>query len=351
MTESGSSRFVARHGDAAAAGFYREARGLRLSTLGLGTYLGGVDEAASRDYREAIRAAARGGVNVFDTAINYRAQRSERDLGEALKDLILAGAVARDEVLICTKAGFLTPGAVSPGVLREGDVVGGVHSIAPDFIEDQLGRSLENLGLETVDVFYLHNPETQLRFVNRSEFERRVAAAFERCEEMRRRGWLEQYGVATWSGLRVKEGHEERLSLPRLAEIARSACGENHHFRFAQLPLNLAMPEAFTMPHACADGESLNVLECAGRAGVTVAASAPMLQGRLASGLPEQLRLKWRQSGSDALLALQFARSIPGVAVALAGMGRVEHVRENLELRRMRPMDAGECSRLFDQGA
>jgi aryl-alcohol dehydrogenase-like predicted oxidoreductase len=351
MTAAGAARFAARHEEAGRAGFFRALRGLAVSSIGLGTYLGGVDEAASRNYRDAIKAAARGGVNVFDTAINYRAQASERDLGEAIRDLTLAGTVQRDELLVCTKAGFITPGAVTEGTLGEAEIAGGVHSMAPDFLEDQLRRSRENLGMDCVDVFYLHNPETQLRFVAGAEFQARIAAAFRRCEQLCERGWAMNYGVATWSGLRLKEGQAERLSLPRLMELARQAGGEDHHFRFIQLPVNLAMPEAFTLPHAMMGGESVNVLECAARAGMTVVASAPLLQGRLTAGLPEALRTKWPRAISDAQFALEFARSTPGVTVALAGMGRVEHVRENLELRRAAPVAAEEYVRLFARGA
>lgn len=351
MTPAGSERFASRHPDAGEMGFYRTVRGLSVSSLGLGTYLGGMDDAASRNYREAIKAAARGGINVFDTAINYRAQASERDLGEAIHDLTLAGTVQRDELLICTKAGFLTPGAVTPGAASQDDIVGGVHSMAPCFLEDQLGRSLANLGMDCVDVFYLHNPETQLRFLDGAEFEARVAAAFRKCEDLCDRGWAMNYGIATWSGLRLKEGQKERLALPRLVELARQVGGEEHRFRFIQLPVNLAMPEAFTLPHARMDGESVNVLECAVRAGLTVVASAPLLQGRLTSGLPGEVRGKWPPVKSDAQFALQFARSTPGVAVALAGMGGAGHVRENLDLKRHKPVGVEEFVRLFERGA
>ena len=64
-------------------------------------------------------------------------------------------------------------------MLREGDVAAGCHSMAPRFLADQLNRSLRNLGVETIDVYYLHkNPETQLGEVPREMFNNRVRAAF-----------------------------------------------------------------------------------------------------------------------------------------------------------------------------
>ena len=79
--------------------------------------------------------------------------------------------------MISTKGGFLTPGAV-PQFLKPEDVVGGMHSMAPDFLADQVDRSRANLGVDTIDVYYLHNPETQLGFVSRDEFDRRIGRAF-----------------------------------------------------------------------------------------------------------------------------------------------------------------------------
>jgi predicted aldo/keto reductase-like oxidoreductase len=98
------------------------------------------------------------------------------------------------------------------------------------------------------------------------------------------------------------------------------------------------MPEAFRLPHAKVAGESVNVLEAAARGGMTVVTSAPLLQGRLSAGLPEELRGKWRQAKSDAVFALEFARSTPGVTITLAGMSQPGHVRENLELADSIPM-------------
>ena len=292
----GTARYAARFPALAAAGFYRDAAGLAVSSLGMGTYLGGPDEATSRAYTDAALAALEGGINWFDTAINYRHMASERALGAAL-----AQHGRRDEVAVSTKAGFLTPGAV-PDFLREEDVAGGVHSMHPDFIEDQVARSRANLGLETIDVLYLHNPETQLRFVSREVFDQRLRAAFERLEELAALGWIRWYGAATWDGFR----QPGELSLERVLEIAVAAGGPGHRFRFIQLPFNLAMTEGRA------------AFAAAARLGVAAVASATLLQGRLL-----------RQPGAAA--AIRFARATPCVTVALAGMSSAVHVRENLE--------------------
>ena len=104
-------------------------------------------------------------MNVIDSAINYRFQRSEHSVGAALAELAKRG-YAREELVICTKGGFLTPDGDMPadageyfnreyvetGILQEGDVAAGCHSMAPKFIADQIERSRRNLGVETIDV-------------------------------------------------------------------------------------------------------------------------------------------------------------------------------------------------------
>ncbi len=167
-TPEGTARFADRFGRF--QDFFRTAQGLSMSSLGLGTYLGGPDEATDRGYIDAARVAFASGINFFDTAINYRHQRSERALGVALRD------AAREEFIIATKAGFLTPGAV-PDALEKADVVAGMHSMAPGFLADQIDRSRTNLDLDTIDIFYLHNPETQLNYVGRRQFDQRLLAS------------------------------------------------------------------------------------------------------------------------------------------------------------------------------
>jgi len=73
------------------------------------------------------------------------------------------------------------------------------------------------------------------------------------------------------------------------------------------------------------------LLEAAHALGLGVVASAPLMQGRLSSGLPQQMHDLFPSCTTDAQRALRFASSLPGVATVLAGMRSAEHVRENLE--------------------
>ncbi|HXA68605.1 MAG TPA: aldo/keto reductase, partial [Bryobacteraceae bacterium] len=279
-----------------------------------------------------VGAALAAGVNFIDTSLNYRNQRSERSIGTALSEAMGAGHVQRDEVVICTKAGYLVPDAIPKGAITARDVVGGMHSMAPAFLADQLGRSRLNLGIETIDLFYLHNPETQLGYLGPDEFYARIHQAFIFLEEAVEQGGIQFYGAATWEGFRRPGESPERLSVKRLHDIAREAGGDRHHFRFIQLPVNLAMPEAFGNRE---DGES--VLSLATGLGITAVASASLLQARLARNLPTEIRDRLPGARTDAQRAIQFARSTPGITVALVGMSNPSHVRENLELASVPP--------------
>lgn len=362
-TGEGTARYRERFGATLAAGHFRFEQELWLSSVGLGTYLGSPDEATDRSYAESVARALALGTNVIDTASNYRFQRSERAVGAALAGLA-GGGIAREELVVCTKGGYLPFDGRPPrgqegvrayveetfvrtGVATFDDIVGGSHCMTPDYLAHQLAQSLNNMNLETVDVYYVHNPETQLSFVAREEFDRRLLAAFVRLEAERAAGRLRFYGAATWNGFRERPEARGHLSLERMFELAREAGGDSHGFRFAQLPFNLAMPEALVSENQPYKGASVSVLEAARALGVTIVASASLLQGKVARDLPERIRAPLGSLATDALTALQFVRSTPGVTTALVGMSRVEHVEENLRLAKLPPATAEDYSRLF----
>jgi aryl-alcohol dehydrogenase-like predicted oxidoreductase len=345
-TPEATARFIARHGHLKHAGFYRDTPLGSVSSLGIGTYLGDMTPKTDTAYTEAIVAAVRGGINFIDTSLNYRNQRSERAIGQAILRLLDSPKqVDRDEFAVCTKAGYLIRGAM-PAQLRPDDTVGGMHSMAPEFLADQIERSRVNLGLETIDVFYLHNPETQFGFVSHDEFGNRLKRAFEFLERAAGEGKIQFYGAATWEGFRKPQA----LSLVAMEAAARQIAGVHHHFRFIQLPFNLAMPEAFTSRHEEWNGSPATVLETAAALGITVISSASILQSKLARDLPDGLAATLPGLSTDAQRAIQFARSTPGITSALVGMSRVEHVQENLGLASVPPLSNSEYARLLRTG-
>src|SRR4051812_46754314 len=99
-TVTGTERYRQRFAERFDPDFFRPFVGqLAASSIGIGTYLGECDDADDSGYATAIRAALNAGVNVIDTSINYRCQRSERTIGKALAEAVSDGAVARDEVI------------------------------------------------------------------------------------------------------------------------------------------------------------------------------------------------------------------------------------------------------------
>src|SRR5882762_984031 len=352
-TAEGTRRYAEKLTGGLAAGHFRElAGGSSASTLGLGTYLGTEDGATDVLYQDAIVRALELGVNVLDTAVNYRHQRSERAIRTALATAIGRGVVGRDEVVVATKGGFIPfDGAVprdprgyfsatylETGIIKPGEVAGGAHCMTPRYLRDQIDRSRTNLGLETLDIYYLHNPETQLGEVDRVEFERRLRAAFEALETAVSDGCIARYGTATWTGLRADPSAADYLSLAELVAIASEVGGKDHHFEVIQLPYNLGMPEAFTRANQRVKDRTVPVLEAARQLGVFVMASASVHQGQLTRNLPPMITEYIPGLTSDAQRALQFVRSTPGVGTALVGMRSPAHVEENAKVGAVPPI-------------
>jgi aryl-alcohol dehydrogenase-like predicted oxidoreductase len=362
-TLEGTARYRERFKDRAAENHFRLEENLWISSIGIGTYLGNWDAATDERYTEAITRAVELGANLIDTAANYRFQRSERAIGAALEYLTKENIGARDEVVICTKGGYLPfdnepPGDVRryveetfvrPGIAQFSNIVGGSHCMTPSYLQSQIDQSLKNMGLSTIDVYYIHNPESQLAAVSHTEFEARLRAAFELLERNVSEGKIRMYGVATWNGFRVSPDAREYHSLERMVEIASEVGGESHGFRFIQLPFNLAMPEALVTDNQTLEGEHVSVLEVASALGVTVVASASLLQGKVARELPEHIREPLGSLATDAQTAIQFVRSTPGITTALIGMSNREHVEENLKLVRVARTPSEDFQKLFDE--
>ena len=365
---SGTARFRSRFPALSKAGHFRQfeyARHLSelwLSSIGIGTYLGEPDTATDQRYTEAVVEAIDRGVNVLDSAINYRLQRSERSIGAALTQAFESGKVQRDELLICTKAGYLTYDGTVPsdprryfleeyvesGVAPREELVGGMHCMAPAYLQNQLERSRRNLGVDTIDVFYIHNPEQQLGEVSRDTFHDRLRRAFAALEQEVSKGTIRVYGTATWNGYRQSPSSREYLDLAQIAGIAAEVAGDLHHFRAIQLPFNLGLPEAFTAENQKVGEKRMSLLAAAQELGIAVIASATLLQGKLTASLPGFVR-ETLQCGTDAEAAIQFARSAPGVTSALIGMSRKEHVDSNLKIASQPLADSSAWEGLFQR--
>ena len=345
----GTRRYRDRYARRFAPDHFRSLPGdLQASSIGAGTYLGECDDADDARYAATIRLALRSGINVIDSAINYRCQRSERAIGVAVREAIGADEIARDEIILCTKGGYLPLDGTPPrsradykayvqrefidtGIIAPGELVVDGHCISPAYLDNQIDRSRENLGVRTIDIYYLHNPEQQLDAITPAEFESRIRLAFEALEQRVAAGDIGSYGCATWQGFRLPPTARGYLSLADLVRIARSVAGEDHHFTTVQLPINLGMTEAIRAPTQCVPGERwASLVEAAADLGIAVVASATLLQSKLAAGLPQAVRDAFPDQTTDAARAIAFVRAIPAVTTALVGMKSASHLGQNL---------------------
>ncbi|MBI3321536.1 MAG: aldo/keto reductase [Candidatus Omnitrophica bacterium] len=356
-TERFRQRFAGLH-----PSHFRVLQDLWVSSIGVGTYLGDSNDRTDALYAEAIRAALSLGCNLLDTALNYRCQRSERTIGSVLSAVIAEGSLAREEVLVCTKGGYLpfdqqVPSdparyfletVVTPGLAPYEEIVAGCHCLTPAYLDHALAASVANLRVQTIDIYYLHNPEQQLEEISRDAFLQRLEAAFALLEQRARDGVIRCYGLATWNGLRCNPKARGYLALDTAVELARRVGGPDHRFRAVQLPYNLAMPEAFSFQNQLVDGIPMTVLQAAQRLGLSVLCSASLLQSRL-THLPESLDSRIPGLASAAQRAVQFVRSTPGVTTALVGMKHRMHVEENLALARQPVLSAESIQQVFDR--
>lgn len=310
---------------------------LTVSALGAGTYLGAADDGVDKQYEQTLLLAGLAGVNFFDTAINYRCMRSERVLRKVIKELAARG-VQREQIVIATKGGFL-PCEGSPeqleeyvrihyldtGIIESKDIVAASHCMTPDFLENQIATSLKNLGIECIDLYYLHNPETQLSEIPEEEFYRRLTAAFHLFEKKVEEKKIRRYGLATWNGFRLKKG---ALQLAKILQCAREAGGEKHHFKAIQVPFNLVMLEEIKLKNQLFGSTKKTLATAAKEQGIAILASASLMQsqvGHLCRRVFEEL-----PAGAGKMIqALEFVLSSPQICTAFCGMKKKEHWEEN----------------------
>ena len=358
-TPEGTDRYRKRFADKIPVEHFRQSQTLWMSSIGMGTYLGNYDDETDQAYHQALVRAVETGCNVIDSAINYRLQRSERSIGTALKELAKKG-YQRDEIVVATKGGFIpfdgTPPKdtrryfeetfIKPGVALPSDLIGS-HCMTPKYLLNQLDCSLRNLDVACIDIYYVHNPETQLGAVTRDEFDGRLLNAFKAMEEAVAAGKIRMYGIATWNAFRNEVSAKDYLSLAEVVALGETAGGKNHHFKVIQLPLNLGMSEALSSTNQRVDGKELTVLAAAQALDITVMCSASVLQGQLTRNLPSIISETFAGMDTDGQRALQFVRSTPGVTTALVGMKQLSHVEENLSTARLAPASWEQYSKLF----
>lgn len=362
-TPAGTARYAARFDDRVADGHFRALpNAVTAASIGMGTYLGDADDTTDAAYEAAVGRALALGCNTIDTAVNYRFQRSERAIGRALAAAVASGDIQRDEIVTATKGGFVAYDGARPAdpkqwvnetyieteIVHPNDFVANFqHCLAPDFIDLMIAASRRNLGVETLDIYYLHNPETQRISNTHETFRRRMLDAFETLEEAVERGDIGAYGLATWTAFRSPPTAPDYLSLTELVGLAFEVAGADNHLAYVQLPYNLMMTEAFALPNQQVGEAFMSTVAAAQAFGLAVTVSATLKQGTLASPFMGDLSPHFPGLDSDAQRAIQFARSTPGITTALVGMRDRAHVEENLAVATRPPTDPDVIRGLF----
>jgi aryl-alcohol dehydrogenase-like predicted oxidoreductase len=347
-TPDGTKKFSIKLGNTSEN--YKTVHGLVLSNIGIGTYLGNPDSQTDSLVEEAVKKSILSGINVVDTAINYRAQKAERSVGKAIASLISKGKIERNQIFVSTKNGYVTNDAdvkeefwayvqreyASSGVIKANDISSGYHCMTIPYLQDQLNRSLKNLGLECIDLLYLHNAVEGQPDISRDQFLQNLQDVFVFYEKMRKEGKIKFYGMATWECFRVSKDNPQYLSLFDVVQMATKAGGDDHGFRFIQLPYNLYYDQALMLKSQTVNEKDVSILDAASSLNVGVFTSVPLMQGRLlAPGtIPE-----FGDISQPSLRCLQFIRSTPGVLAPLVGQKSQSHVDQNLQIMKILPMN------------
>jgi uncharacterized protein YyaL (SSP411 family)/aryl-alcohol dehydrogenase-like predicted oxidoreductase len=290
-TTSGTADFAARRPEAVHGYARLGATGLTCSRIGFGGYR--IDD-ESDEHRAALVHAIRSGCNLVDTSTNYAGGASERLVGQVLRELVRAGDVTRGEITVVSKIGYAQgenleraqerekAGAPFPEMVKYSDDVW--HCIHPEFLEEQLARSLARLQLATLDVCLLHNPEYFLSDGHershgrldgrREEFRQRLERAFAYLETQVAAGRIGAYGVSSNTVARPA-ADPEATSLAVMLDAARKAGGTAHHFHVLQLPLNILEGEG-ALERSTGGAPAHSVLEYAAEHDIGILVNRPL---------------------------------------------------------------------------
>ncbi|WP_139488466.1 aldo/keto reductase [Brevibacillus dissolubilis] len=233
--------------------------GVWISQVGYGAYR--IEESDERHHQSLCKSILEG-INLIDTSAMYTNGSSEKVIGNVLSALISEEKIAREQVVVISKAGIVQGEDYQLSIAKGGEEApypdwistpnGFSLCIHPEYLEDQLTRSLERLQLSTLDGYLLHNPEYYLMWAKMNkvdeqeasqEFLRRMELAFRHLEQEVERGRIQCYGVSS-NTFPIKSTEYEFTPLEKLWEIAESI-SPNHHFKIVQFPFNLIETGAF----------------------------------------------------------------------------------------------------------
>ncbi|WP_414039908.1 aldo/keto reductase [Acidithiobacillus sp. M4-SHS-6] len=363
----GSKAYVARFAGTLAEEHFSDFLNTRikLSSLGVGTFPGAVDDVTDMAVAAIVAQALQSGVNVIDTGANYRFGRAGRAVGVGIVKAMAAG-IRREEFFVVGKGGFLTFTAgrpedplaffreevVAKGLGQEEDLAGNVHCLSPEYIAWQLDDLRQQTGLETLDVFLVDQPEVHIPLIGKERMYQKLLKVFTVLEQAVQENKIRYYGISTFNACRVETDHTLFQSLTSLIGLAEKAAGEGnrHHLRVVELPFNALMPEAYTrFSQVTGQGNIGSTIQAAFQLKLTIMASHPLGKGLLAQEEIPSLQEGIPELANAAQRAIQFVRSTPGIGVTLVGMSSPLHLADFLAVAKQLPLPKERYLAMFEK--
>ncbi len=363
----GSKAYVARFAETLAEEHFSDFLNTRikLSSLGVGTFPGAVDDVTDLAVAAIVAQALQSGINVIDTGANYRFGRAGRAVGAGIAKAMAAG-ILREEFFVVGKGGFLTftggrpedplaffrEEVVAKGLGKEEDLAQNVHCLSPEYIAWQLDDLRSQTGLETLDVFLVDQPEVHIPLIGKERMYQKLLQVFTVLEQAVNENKIRYYGISTFNACRVETDHTLFQSLTSLIGLAEKAAGEGnrHHLRVVELPFNALMPEAYTrFSQVTGQGNIGSTIQAAFQLKLTVMASHTLGKGLLAQEEIPSLQEGIPELANAAQRAIQFVRSTPGIGVTLVGMSSPLHLADFLAVAKQLPLPKERYLAMFEK--
>ncbi|XTI73001.1 aldo/keto reductase [Acidithiobacillus sp. AC3] len=338
---------------------------IKLSSLGVGTFPGAIDEVTDVAVAAIVAQALQSGINVIDTGANYRYGRASRAVGAGIAKALQMG-IQREEFFVLGKGGFLTFANGKPENLetffaeeveakgrgKKEDLAHGIHCLSPEYLLWQLDELRAQTGLATLDAFLVDQPEVQIPVIGKEQVYRKLIDVFAALEGAVAAGKLRYYGISTFNACRVETDNPLFQSMTSLLGLAEKAAGEGkrHHLRIVELPFNALMPEAYTrFSQVTGQGNIASTIQAAYQLKLTVLASHPLGKGLLGREEVPSLQEAMPELANAAQRATQFVRSTPGIAVTLVGMSNPLHLADFLAVAQQAPLEKERFLAMFEK--
>lgn len=268
-----------------------------MGRIALGTHLGDFSDTDSEKYINAVKYAIRNGINTIDGAINYRGMRSEKDEGTAINQLIEAGEIKREDIFITSKAGLL-------------------QTINPRFFEIALNKSLQNLGVETLDLHYIHIPEISRLCLSEEEFYTRIQALFSWYESKVSEGKIRFYGIAFEFMTEEPQEKKWHIELEKIKQLAEKVSVGENHLKYILFEYNLLSASANMDKTQTVKGEQMTMIEACRKLGFETVASMPFAMGE-----------GFEKYSVEEMLSF----ALNGMEHVIVGSKNVKHIQEIIE--------------------